>query len=333
MSRRRSSPIPKPHDPYLLPWLQYGWERSRPVLVLGLVPAIVTLLSFGNVRRALSPAGFHVGVSLSFPAPVADLWTFADIGVAAGGGVTLSSLLTLLLLVVVEGVLAAGYLGSIDDHLADRRVDFGANVQRYAGRMVAFNAIWLLVTVGLSLLLLSVSPVLLLIVGFPAIVLLSYLLYGTPYLLVVRDEPLEVALDRSVTYARRGGAYFRYGVGYFGGVAVASVFASVVVANFGPVGLVLGMAAAGTFGFALNVATMGMIRALEAGRFRGGYGDHGHHGGHDERGRRDTDWNDRDHRGRDTDWGDDRRGPERRDATRDDGRWSSDDRDRDDRRD
>jgi len=328
MSRRPSRRPPKPHDPYFLPWFEYAWERAQPVLVLGLVPALVTLLSFGNVRRALSPGGFHVGVSLSFPAPIADLWTFADVGVAAGGGFGVQSLLALLLGIVVEGSLAAGYLGSIDDHLADRQFDFGANLQQYAVRMVLFNALWLLVTVGLALLFLSISPALLVVLGLPLILLLSYLLYGTPYLLVIRDEPLSVALDRSLTYAQRGGPYFRYGVGYFGGVAVASVFASIVVANFGPLGLVLGVAAAGTVGFALNVATMGLFRALEAGRFRGRYGDYGHddyHGGYDHDGGHD------DRGPRDAEWGDDRRDSNRRDDSRNEGGWSSEDRDRDDR--
>jgi hypothetical protein len=275
MSGQPSRTGPKPHDPHFLPWLQYGWDRAQPVLVLGLVPALATLLDFGTVARALlRPGGAHVGVSLSFPAPIADLWTFADLGVA-GGTLAAPSLLVLALLVVTEGVLAAGYLGSIDDHLAGRRVDFGANLTAYAGRMVVYHALWLLLTVGVALLLASLSVALLLVVGLPAILLGSYLLYGTPYLLVLRDEPLGRAIGRSVAYARDGGAYARYGLGYLGGVALASLFVSAVVANFGPLGLLLGVAAAGTFGLALNVATMAVVRDLEAGRFRGASGGFG----------------------------------------------------------
>jgi hypothetical protein len=270
MSGQPSRTGPKPHDPHLLPWLQYGWERTQPILVLGLVPALATLLEFDDVARALSGApGTHVGVALSFPAPIADLWTFADLGVAGGGAVAGPSLLAIALLVVTEGVLAAGYLGSIDDHLAGRRVDFGANVTAYAGRMIVYHALWLLLTVGLLLALASLSLAAALVLGLPAVLLGSYLLYGTPYLLVVRDEPLSRAVDRSVAYARDGGAYARYGLGYLAVVALVSLFVSAVVANFGPLGLLLGVAAAGTFGLALNVTTMAVIRELEAGRFRG----------------------------------------------------------------
>ena len=46
-----------------------------------------------------------------------------------------------LVFVVVEGVVTAGFLESIDQFVREGRYDVGANVRRFATRMVAFQAV------------------------------------------------------------------------------------------------------------------------------------------------------------------------------------------------
>jgi hypothetical protein len=266
MSQPSTPSAPQPDRPHLVVWVQYGWNRIRPALVLGLVPALATLLDVGRVLRVVAARGrFDVGVSLQFPAPIADLWTFTQLD--AAGGVDPASLLLLPVAVIVEGLLAAGYLGSIDDVLAGRPFEFGANVTRYGLRMILYTALWTVVTGGLLLVFAALSPVLVLVLGIPVILVVTYLLYGTPYLLVVRDAPLAAALSRSVDYASNGGPYFRYGIGYLFGTAALSILSTLFVVNLGIIGLLLGVGLAATLGLALNTATVGVVRALDAGRF------------------------------------------------------------------
>lgn len=94
-----------------------------------------------------------------------------------------------------------------------------------------------------------------------------YLLYGTPYLLVANGVNFPTALRQSIERGRRGGAYPRYGIGFLISVARLTLFVTLVVMNFGVVGLLAGLVVAVTLGFALNVATTGFVRALKAGRF------------------------------------------------------------------
>jgi len=127
---------------------------------LGLVPVLATLLNYENVLTVLSSEGFHGGVTFRFPAPIIDAWSLTNAQVGGGVDVDISlSPLLLVAVVAIEGVLAAGYLGSIDEGLDGLAFDFPANVARYGPALLLYNALWYGVTALVLLPLAAVAPV------------------------------------------------------------------------------------------------------------------------------------------------------------------------------
>ena len=96
----------------------------------------------------------------------------------------------------------------------------------------------------------------------PAFLVLSYLFYATPYLLVVADAPVGEALGRSYEWALAGGPYFAYGVAYLLFVAAVSAAGTVVVVNLGAVGILLGAVASAPVALALTFATTEFVAEM-----------------------------------------------------------------------
>jgi hypothetical protein len=167
--------------------------------------------------------------------------------------------LTLAGYALFTGVLTAGYLGSIDQFLAARRYDFLGNVRRYAVQMVALQTVLLgsfLFLFGAALV--AVPLVILLVaVGFVA----WLLLYLTPFLVVVADEPLLVAFRRSLRLTTSSVQPLAFVVVYALLVAAISLPTSVLV-NLGIGGVLAAAALASNFGLFLSVLAVVFTREL-----------------------------------------------------------------------
>lgn len=235
------------------------WPGVRRHIELALVPALTSLLAVADLRRVAQQEGFTIGATFRFPAPIIDLWTFVSLPAPRTGGLYVSPVLAILpLLLVVEGLLAAGYLGSVEAALRSGTYDFVASVRRYGVRIVIYTVLWN----GIVLLLgvLAVINPLFILIGIVVLLWLSYRLYATPYLIVIRDLPLGAALERSWGYGREGGEYFRFGVGYLLAVAAVSVVGTFFVTTTGLVGVVVGVFIAAPLGLAFTAATMAFVR-------------------------------------------------------------------------
>jgi hypothetical protein len=235
------------------------WPRISRHLELALVPALTSLLAIENIDRVVRAEGFTIGATFRFPAPIIDLWTFVSLPARQTGGLYVSPFLAALpVLLIVEGVLAAGYLGSVETALRTGSYRFFASVRRYGVRIVVYTFLW---NMGVFLLgIVAVINPLFILVGILLFLWLSYRLYATPYLIVIRDLPLGVALERSWQWGREGGEYFSFGVGYLLTVAAISLVATLFVTSTGLVGVIVGVLVAAPLGLALTAATMVFVR-------------------------------------------------------------------------
>jgi hypothetical protein len=231
---------------------------DHPLLVV--VPMLTALLAVDNVRRVAAFSGTHVGVSFPTPSPIVDVWAFVSVPQTGVTGPSAVPLLAFPVYVVLRGVLAAGYLGSIDDALADRDLAPAASVKRYALPLVGFAALQL----GLALAvvpLTALSPVLL-VPALLGLLAAGYLFYGTPYLVVTADEGLVDALEHSYRLATSGGAYGWFFLVLAVGGAVLSTLVTAVVVNLGLVGVLLGTVLVAPLGVVVNAAATALFRDL-----------------------------------------------------------------------
>lgn len=235
------------------------WPRVRPHLELALVPALTSLLAIENIRRVTQSDGFTIGATFRFPAPIIDLWTFVNVPAPQAGGLFVSPLVAFFpVLLVVEGLIAAGYLGSVEATLRSGTYDFVDSVRRYGVRIVIYTVLWNGVVFLLGLL--AVTNPVFILVGIVLFLWLSYRLYATPYLIVTRDLSLGAALERSWGWGREGGEYFRFGVGYLLTVAAISIVGTFFVTTTGLVGVIVGVLVAAPLGLAFTAATMAFVR-------------------------------------------------------------------------
>lgn len=238
-----------------------AWRRTERLAPLAVVPLITSALSFEKVRRASSaggPGSFHAGVSFRFPTVVVDLWTFVSLPSAEPGIHVTSPLWLLPLALVVHSALAAGYLGSISEGLDGGGYDFVASVKRYALRLFAYNAlVW---TVGLAAFGLGVLTGPLVFLLIPLYVLLNYLFFAAPYLIVARDISVVAALEESYTRAVAGGPYFEFAVRYFVAVLLLSIPVTLVAVNLGPAGILVAAAVTARIGLAFSAAVMRFVQ-------------------------------------------------------------------------
>ena len=226
---------------------------------LAIVPAAATLLSLSKVARALA-AGGGGGATFPFPSGLPTLWTYVSLpngpggpgGAAAGGPLSVLAFLPLFLVgLLVTSALEAGFLGALLGRIDDEPPAFVESVQRFTLRMVGVNLVRV-ATVLAALPFLVFPPF-----ALAVVVVLSYLVYGLPFELVVSDAPLGAALASTVERALDGGTYASFGFAHLLAGSVASFFLTGVVRNTGILGVVLGTAIVAVP--AVFVATYGLL--------------------------------------------------------------------------
>ncbi|WP_255195890.1 hypothetical protein [Halorarius litoreus] len=255
-------------------------EHAARVWPLLFVPVIATLLDVGRIRSLLEPTrpnpanGDSVQVTVTetervfsvtfgVPRPVSTLWSFVNAqpnGVSTGmAGFDSIPVFVAALVVsaVVSGVLAAGYLGSMEAAL-DGRFDFLAAVQRYARPLVGFS----LLEAGVGVLLVATGAVAIPLIVVVAIALLvfAYLFFATPYLVVIEDIGLAPALRHSFELATNDGRIVGFFLGYVLISAVLSVPISALAFAAEPFGLAAAIVVSSPIALLLNVATLLFVR-------------------------------------------------------------------------
>ena len=248
-----------------------GWRRALGSLSLALVPLVIGLTNVGKVRSIAAFDGIHVGFRTGVPASVVTVWQFVSVpqmGVNVDPGVPVDALpvavVSVPLLLVGQATLAAGYFGCIADDLAGGEFRFVGNVVDYFVPFLFLTVLPVLVLLpvalglfGLGATTADASALLpLVLVGIVGFLVVSYLFYLTPYLVVLRDTGVLAAARGAYGLAVAGGPYLRYTAGVALFVLVLSPVVTVVVVNVPVVGLVVGHAAGSVVGLALNVTTM-----------------------------------------------------------------------------
>lgn len=247
----------------------YASVDAQRCWILALVPFLTAFLQTTKVAKVLAHRGFSLGLTLGLPLPVSSLWKFVTVpssGVTVTGPDTLAGVVLVGIGLLVQGVLTAGYLGSLRNALAGDDWAFLAAVRRYFLPFLGF---------GLLLVALFVPPLVialfaplssaLLLVWFPLLFLTGYLVYAAPYLVVLTDESLVPSLARSVSLATSDGAALRYAVGYALLVAGISLPATIVAVNLGAAGVVLGAAALAPVSLVFDAMTLRFVDDLRGG--------------------------------------------------------------------
>lgn len=240
--------------------------------VLAMVPLFASLARWSDVVATATADGFDFGFKFGFPYPIANLWTFVDgpsstgggvdvhfptVVDAAGFGVTLA--VTAFVFLVANGLLMAGYVGSIDQYVESGRYDFFRNVTDYGLRMVAYQFAVLAGGFGLVLPIL-ITPGFFLVV-LPVLLVLAYLFYLLPYLVVIEDRSLFGAVDRSASLAAGGGEPLAFFLLYAILVAAAS-FPLSLLTNAGLPGVFAAALLASGLGLFLTTFTVLFVREL-----------------------------------------------------------------------
>jgi len=252
-----------------------GVERLEALPGLLVIPALVTLLSVSDLQAVLARrgTGSHFGVEFTAPVPIGDLWTFVNVPDAGAGGVTITPpglvdtpfpLLMVLagsvLYFILYGVLAAGYLGSIQASRRDGEYDFLTNVRRYTLTYVGLS----LVIFGVGLVAVAFAfvfpPVLFL--AFPVILAIGYLFWGAWFLVPVADLEATAALGQSYRLDVSESDYVLWTLAHLVIGGVVSLVTTPIVVNTSVVGVVLGLAVVVPIGFILTVASLRVIDDL-----------------------------------------------------------------------
>lgn len=206
------------------------------------VPFALSLLAVERVASAASSPGVSVSVKFALPADVATLWTLVD---PATRGVTVNTpvpLVALPVFLVVQAVVVAGFLGVVCDAYRDDEPGFVDAAADHWLSMLGVQVVEFVVFVGIGSLAVLGGGFAAAFVAFSVIVVVGYLVWAAPYLVVLRGSDAVTALAESAELAQRGGRYLAFSVGYAVAVAVCSVVVSPLVSTTGVVGVVVGAA-------------------------------------------------------------------------------------------
>ena len=159
----------------------------------------------------------------------------------------------------VAAVLAAIYVGGLDRRLRGEPAAVLTCATAYGPRFFAYN---LLVYGAVAALVpfVLLSPAVLLL-ALPALVLLAYLFYATPFLFVVADAGLLEAFRRSYGFAIGERAYLTFALWHVGVAVVSSLVLSLFV-SAGGVGFVLALVVAVPLALTLTAASASFVREL-----------------------------------------------------------------------
>lgn len=253
--------------------LSEGTDLLEDLLPLLAVPVVVSLLNVSDLRTALEHRGNYIGLTFPLPAPVADLWTFVHTpGGVGGGGATLHvepgasgaafpvALVVIVAFVVIESLLTAGYVGSIQQFRRQGRYDFAANARAYWGEYLTllallFGAILLLVPV------VATAPGLL-VLAVPALLAALYLFWGAWFLIPIADLGPTPALRRSYALATTERAYIVWSIAHLALGGVLSLLLTAVVSAAGLLGVLVALCVAVPVGFVLTAASLRIVDDL-----------------------------------------------------------------------
>jgi hypothetical protein len=243
-------------------------ERTDRTLPLAAVPMVVSLLAVDRLRRVARFDGINFGISFGFPSAVTGGWTFLSLPSGPGGLTVTPAAPGQFLLASVAGTLltaalGAGYLGSLRRAVAGEKRQFLADVRAYFLPILLLQVgVFLagLVFLGAAL----VTPLLLVFV-LPLLLVLAYLFYAAPYLVVTGDRSLVPALRASYRYANAGGPYASFFGRYLALTALVSVVATPPFTSLGVGGAVAGMVLLAPVGLLFDDATMSFLRDLDGG--------------------------------------------------------------------
>ncbi|WP_435319808.1 hypothetical protein [Haloarchaeobius sp. TZWSO28] len=242
----------------LTTYLRRGWFRASDDRLLFAFPLLASLLYVDRLRRILVGADV-ASIKFGFPTGLGTLDAFVNVPVPAG--VTVSPLFVLApVALAADAALTAGYLARLRATMHSREVDPVEAARDWFvpmfGLVVLDFAIVLLLVLG------GVAGSGLLILAIPFLLVLAYLFYAAPYLVVVEDRGAVDALRRSYGLARQGGEYLSFAFQYLLFTAAVSFPLSVVVYNTGIVGLVVGLLATTPLAVAADAATMLFVEDL-----------------------------------------------------------------------
>ncbi|MDT3433859.1 hypothetical protein [Haloarcula sp. 1CSR25-25] len=253
-----------------------GWRRAGDQFPLALVPIVLAVMQTDSIRQVLAYDGVHVGIKFGVPASVVTIWQFVDppsTGVSVNAGLPLSlpfAVVVVPLVVLLRAGLSAGYFGAIAARLVGRDDDFATSVRAHFLPFLAVTVLPYLFVVPFALGAVGVGGVggggailVAILVLAPLLLAVGYLLWATPYLLVLRETGLLAAARGSYRLAVDGGPYLSYTVGYAALVVLVSAVATAVVVNVPAVGLPVGIVGGGFLGLVLNVTTMRFVADVD----------------------------------------------------------------------
>lgn len=266
--------------------LSEGADRLPQLLPLLTVPALVSLLNVGELRRMLDSGrvDFHFHLEFAFPTAIGDLWSFINPpdsgpGTIAGPGtsvpledlsgdgvltILLAGLLTAFVYLLVYAALTAGYLGSIQQFRKTGSYDFLFNVNRYLRTYLGLT----LAILGTGFLLIGfvfVVPPFIFIAAL-ALLAIGYLFWGAWFLVPTQGLGAIDALRESARLAINEREYAVWTLAHMGVAAVLSVTASAVMFTGPPIlGLLLGLVIVVPVGFVLTVGSLHVIDGLTLG--------------------------------------------------------------------
>ncbi|WP_136361929.1 hypothetical protein [Halobellus limi] len=266
--------------PSFLTRLSAGMSRASEHLVLVLVPILFALLDTNKITAITTFDGGHIGFKLGFPLSVITVWQFVSVpnsGVSVNTGLPIELLpfvfLTVPLLVIAQATIQAGYFGSLSNALDGNPYAFLQNSRTYFLPFLVLTTIPFLVLLPLAVGVfgvesltgsLSGAALLVLLPGMVIFLIVAYLFYGTPYLIVIRDRGLVDAARASYALAIEGGPYLTYAIGFSLFVFAVSPVATGIVVNVPVLGLLVGILAGGFIGLGLNFATMQFFADLDS---------------------------------------------------------------------
>ncbi|WP_459191224.1 hypothetical protein [Halosimplex sp. J119] len=231
-------------------------EVTSESLSLAWVPVAATLLSGSKVARALAADGGG-GVTFPFPSGLPTLWNYVSLpsgpsGVGVSGPLSVATFVPLFVVgLVLTSALEAGFLGALDSRIDGGPLAFADGVKQFTGRIVGVNVIRFAVVLA-ALPVIVLPPLAILVV-----VVLTYLVYGLPFAVVVGDRDLSTALDSTIEFAKSGNEYASFGLTHLVAGAVGSYVLSGAVRNLGAFGILFGTAVVAVP--ALIVSTYGLL--------------------------------------------------------------------------
>lgn len=243
---------------------------SRDLWAYAVVPLLLAALNWNKIHDVLTdPSDVRVGVSFALPVPVSDPWSFVSTptnGVEVAGGTDVVGAAVLAGILVLQGPLLAAYLGGLRHRLADDGLGWAGALRRYWLRLLGFTAVLLAMNFPPALFVVAgiagnAVPILVLL-WLVVLVVLGYLFYAAPYLVVLHDVGLLRALSWSVSTALGEDRYLRYALAYLGVVIVLSIPATLIVTNVPILGILLGVVGFAPIGLLFDTTTLLFVADL-----------------------------------------------------------------------